>query len=66
MLNIITKKYFMKAIWNNQVIAKSDNTVVVENNYYFPSDSINKEFFKSSEKHSICPWKVKHPIIILM
>ena len=47
----------MKAIWNNQVLAESDNTVVIENNHYFPPESLNKEFFKSSELHSTCPWK---------
>ena len=36
----------MKAIWNDQIIAESDDTIVVEGNHYFPSDSINKEFFK--------------------
>jgi uncharacterized protein (DUF427 family) len=49
----------MKAIWNNQVIAESDNTVVIENNHYFPPESINKEFFKSSDLHTTCPWKGK-------
>mgnify|MGYP003651328906 FL=1 len=47
----------MKAIWNDQVIAESDNTVVIENNHYFPADSIKKEYFKSSETQSNCPWK---------
>lgn len=47
----------MKAIWNNQVIAQSDKTVVVENNHYFPADSINMAFFKSSDTHTTCPWK---------
>lgn len=47
----------MKAIWNNQIIAESDTTVVVENNHYFPHESINKEYFKSSESHSTCAWK---------
>ncbi|MGB5819636.1 MAG: DUF427 domain-containing protein [Saonia sp.] len=47
----------MKAIWNNTVIAESDTTVVVENNHYFPADSIKKEYFKSSDTHSTCPWK---------
>ena len=47
----------MKAIWNNQIIAESDNTVVVEGNHYFPPQSINKEFFKDSSTHSTCPWK---------
>lgn len=47
----------MKAIWNNTVIAESNNTLVIENNHYFPADSIKKEFFKSSEMHTTCPWK---------
>jgi uncharacterized protein (DUF427 family) len=47
----------MKAIWNNQVFAESDNTVVIENNHYFPPESIKKEYFKSSDLQSTCPWK---------
>ena len=47
----------MKAIWNNQVIAESNETVVVENNHYFPEESIRKEYFKNSETHTTCPWK---------
>ncbi|MEH6535060.1 MAG: DUF427 domain-containing protein [Psychroserpens sp.] len=47
----------MKAIWNNQVIAESDNTVVIENNHYFPPESIKKDFFKLNDTHSTCPWK---------
>lgn len=49
----------MKAIWNNTLIAESDDTVVVENNHYFPADSIKKGYFKSSDKHTFCPWKGK-------
>ncbi|WP_103070185.1 DUF427 domain-containing protein [Aquimarina sediminis] len=47
----------MKAIWNNQVIAESDNTIIIEGNHYFPPESINKEFLKSSDLRSTCPWK---------
>lgn len=47
----------MKAIWNNTVIAESDDTVMIENNHYFPADSIKKEFFKSTNTHTTCPWK---------
>ncbi len=47
----------MKAIWNNAVIAESDDTLVVENNHYFPADSIKKEYFKESNAHTTCPWK---------
>lgn len=47
----------MKATWNNQVIAESDKTIVVENNHYFPADSVNKNFLKPSATHTTCPWK---------
>lgn len=47
----------MKAIWNGQVLAESDDTIVIEGNHYFPSASINEEFFVPSETHTICPWK---------
>lgn len=46
-----------KAIWNGAVIAESDETIVVEGNHYFPADSINKQYFKESDKHTVCPWK---------
>lgn len=49
----------MKAIWNGTVVAESDATVVVENNHYFPPESLKKEFFKKSETHTTCPWKGK-------
>lgn len=47
----------MKAIWNNEILAESDDTIVVEGNHYFPEDSINKEFFKKSDTQTICGWK---------
>ena len=47
----------MKAIWNNETIAESTETIVVENNHYFPASSINKDFFTPSETHTTCPWK---------
>ena len=47
----------MKAIWNGQTIAESDDTVVVENNHYFPKDSVKAEFLVDSATHTTCPWK---------
>lgn len=46
-----------QAVWNNQVIAESDNTQVVEGNQYFPFDSVKKEFLTESAQTSTCPWK---------
>lgn len=47
----------MKAIWNNRVIAESDDTIVVEKNHYFPKDSVKDELFEDSDTQSVCPWK---------
>ena len=49
----------MKATWNGTVLAESDSTIVVENNHYFPAESINKEYFKELSHHTSCPWKGK-------
>lgn len=47
----------MKAIWNGELIAESEDTVVVEGNHYFPPDAIKREFFKDSDTQTHCPWK---------
>lgn len=47
----------MKAIWNGEVIAESDQTVVVEGNHYFPPETIKREFFRDSNHQTICSWK---------
>ena len=44
----------MKAIWNNQVIAESDDIIKVEGNSYFPMESVNKEFLSKSESETVC------------
>lgn len=47
----------MKAVWNNAVIAESDDTVVVEGNHYFPRDAVQSEYLRDSATQSVCPWK---------
>ena len=49
----------VKAIWNDMVIAESNNCEIVENNYYFPTEDVNKKYLRESDKHSMCPWKGK-------
>jgi uncharacterized protein (DUF427 family) len=46
-----------QATWNGVTLAESDNTVVVENNHYFPADSLDKQYFTDSNTHTTCPWK---------
>jgi uncharacterized protein (DUF427 family) len=47
----------VKATWNGATLAESDETVVVENNHYFPAHSIREAYFLESPTHSTCPWK---------
>lgn len=47
----------IQAKWNNQIIAESNDTIQLEGNHYFPSESINKEFFENSDYHTTCPHK---------
>lgn len=47
----------MKAIWNNTIIAESDETIIVEGNHYFPATALKTEHFQPSETHTTCGWK---------
>ena len=47
----------MKATWNDTLIAESGDTVVVENNHYFPLTAVKAEYLKPSGTTSVCPWK---------
>ena len=47
----------MKAIWNGEVIAESNETVIIEGNHYFPHDTIKLEYYSKSDTYSNCPWK---------
>jgi uncharacterized protein (DUF427 family) len=46
-----------KAVWNDVVIAQSDQTVVVEGNHYFPPEARSQEHFRESATTCVCPWK---------
>ena len=47
----------MKATWNGEVIAESDDTVVVEGHPYFPMAALKREFTTFSNHRTSCPWK---------
>lgn len=36
----------MKAIFNGETIAESNETIVIEGNHYFPPNSLKKSFLK--------------------
>jgi len=46
-----------KAIWNGAVIAESDSYELVENNVYFPPETVKQEHLKKSDHSTHCPWK---------
>jgi uncharacterized protein (DUF427 family) len=47
----------MKAIWKGQLIARSENTVIVEGNHYFPPESVGDKYLKPSSTTTVCSWK---------
>ena len=49
----------MKAIWNGQVIAEApkEALIFIEQNWYFPPDSVRAEFLRKSDTPYTCPWK---------
>lgn len=47
----------MKAIFNQKIIADSNDTIVIEGNYYFPKQSVHYENLSKTDFHTTCPWK---------
>lgn len=46
-----------KAIWENAVLAESNQTIEIEGNQYFPPEAIKNDYLKPSAHHTTCPWK---------
>lgn len=46
-----------KAVWNNEVIAESDDILTLEGNRYFPRSSLREDVLRPSDKHTVCLWK---------
>jgi uncharacterized protein (DUF427 family) len=46
-----------KAIWNEVVVAESDDVVEVENRLYFPHESVKMEYLKANGRTYHCAWK---------
>ena len=56
----------MKALWNNVVIAESNDTVLVEGNHYFPESALNRQYVSFSNHKTSCPWKGQAHYLSLM
>lgn len=47
----------VRATWKGQVLAKSDETVLLEGNHYFPIDDVDTSLLQASEHTTFCGWK---------
>ena len=47
----------MRAVFNGEVVAESDETIVVEGNHYFPLSSLKDGAFTPTDHTTHCPWK---------
>jgi uncharacterized protein (DUF427 family) len=47
----------VKAVWNDFVLADSNDTIVVDGNHYFPAESLAKTALKPSATTTVCSWK---------
>lgn len=47
----------IEAYWNDTLIARSSDTVVVEGNHYFPPEAVIDGVLTPSATISRCPWK---------
>jgi uncharacterized protein (DUF427 family) len=47
----------VKAVWNEVVLAESDETLLVEGNHYFPPESVDFTHLEPSRMRSVCFWK---------
>lgn len=47
----------MKAIWNDTIIAESNDIINIEGNSYFPVESLRMDYFKESATRTVCHWK---------
>jgi uncharacterized protein (DUF427 family) len=45
------------ATYEGTEIARSDRTVIVEGNHYFPAEDVTDGVLQPSDRHTTCPWK---------
>ena len=46
-----------EAVLGDEVLARSDATVFLEGNHYFPPAAVKDDLLQPSSKTTICPWK---------
>lgn len=45
------------AEWKGQEVARSDRTIVVEGNHYFPPGAVRRDCLRPSDTTTVCSWK---------
>jgi len=56
-----------RAIWNDIILAESDDVMVVDGYSYFPRDAVRWEHLEPSAHTSVCGWKGRatyHSIVV--
>lgn len=48
---------FIKAVWNNTTIAETDKFMILEGKFYFPPDSVQKQYLKKTDNQYVSRWK---------
>ena len=49
----------MKAVFNDNILAESNDIVYVDGNPYFPREAIYDQYFRDSRYTTVCGWKGK-------
>jgi len=47
----------IEATYENAILARSEKTIFLEGNHYFPAIDVKKEYLIPSDTHTTCPWK---------
>lgn len=47
----------VRAKWNGEIVAESDETIVVEGNHYFPRSDVRMDLLSANPKTTSCQWK---------
>lgn len=49
--------HMVVVMFNGRLVARSNRTVVVEGNHYFPPGDVDDQYLHPSRAKSLCPWK---------
>ncbi|HUU75424.1 MAG TPA: DUF427 domain-containing protein [Methanoregulaceae archaeon] len=46
-----------RAVWKGAILAESDQTIFIEDNHYFPPESVDMKYLTPSPTTTTCFWK---------